>query len=100
MLNIMTNELVLLGIRGLQKTVINDWIGPAFFIILAAVAIMLVVGRKLREGLILGVVAVLVGIYVFAGESLFGQSGNLTGAGQKIADKVNTVNTVDYQGII
>ena len=44
--------------------------------------------------------AVIGGLLIFNAEALFGNKGSLTGAGKKVVDKVNTVDSVDYQGIL
>lgn len=98
-MELLMNDFVLLagGIKNLQQTVVGDWIGPAFFILLAAVSIALLIGRKLREALILGVVAIVVGIYVFAGDALFGSGGTLTKATKNVVESgVNAVQVVGY----
>ena len=37
------------GLGALQKTLVSNWIGPAFFIIVAGIAIKFIVSRQFRE---------------------------------------------------
>lgn len=97
---LIANDSVFLGIKGIQDVLVSNWIGPVFFVVIAAVAIVLVWQKQIRALAVFAVVAVIGGLLIFNAEALFGNKGSLTGAGKKVVDKVNTVDSVDYQGIL
>lgn len=70
--------LLLLGDAGLgelQTTLVSNWIGPAFFIIVAGFAIKFIISRQFRElASFLGIAAV-VALLVFNAGGLFGTNG-------------------------
>lgn len=63
------------GLGALQKTLVSNWIGPAFFIIVAGVAIKFIVSRQFRElAGFLGIAAI-VALLIFNAGGLFGTNG-------------------------
>ena len=73
----MNNLMMLLGsgLGGLQSDLIQNWIGPAFFIVVAGFAIKFIISRQFRElAGFLGIAAV-VALLIFGGESLFSEGG-------------------------
>ena len=63
------------GLGELQRTLVSNWIGPAFFIIVAGVAIKFIVSRQFRElAGFLGIAAV-VALLIFNAGGLFGTDG-------------------------
>lgn len=80
------------GLQSLQNSLINDWIGPVFFIALAVGAIYFVVNREFRKLAVFAGIAVVVALFIFFGEDLFGARGNLTNSGKKITDSVNLIS--------
>ena len=81
-----------LALGGLVDTAISDWIGPLFVGIIAVVAVILLWKRQLAAFITFAAVAVLGGLFIFFGDDLFGQNGNLSGAGRDVAEKINTVD--------
>lgn len=80
------------GLGGVQNTVVKQWIGPIFLILLAAGAVMEFRKRAFRTmGALIGIGAA-AAVLIYFGDELLGGSGNLTKAGKSIADKVNTIN--------
>lgn len=81
---------LLIGLGNLQSDLIANWIGPAFFIVIAFVAIKFVISRQFRElaGL-LGIAAV-VGLLVFGGNDLFGETGIFTTIARGFSQKLDT----------
>jgi len=71
---------------------INSWIGPLFFIGLAAGALWFAYKRQLAGFLSFAVVAVIAAIFIFFGSDLFGKNGNISKAGKDVATKVNAVD--------
>lgn len=63
------------GLGALQRTLVSNWIGPAFFIIVAAVAIKFIVSRQFRElAGFLGIAAI-AALLIFNASGLFGTNG-------------------------
>lgn len=63
------------GLGNLQGSLIKNWIGPAFFIVVAIFAIKFIISRQFRElAGFLGISAV-VALLIFNGGSLFSQDG-------------------------
>ena len=63
------------GLGTLQRTLVSNWIGPAFFIVVAGFAIKFIISRQFRElAGFLGIAAV-VALLVFNADGLFGSGG-------------------------
>lgn len=63
------------GLGQLQQTLVSNWIGPAFFIVVAGFAIKFIISRQFRElAGFLGIAAV-VALLVFNADGLFGTGG-------------------------
>lgn len=63
------------GLGNLQQTLVSNWIGPAFFIVVAGFAIKFIISRQFRElAGFLGIAAV-VALLVFNADGLFGSGG-------------------------
>lgn len=82
----------LLALSNLVDFVVNSWIGPAFVLIIAAVAIVLALKRQLAAFLSFAAIAVLAAIFIFFGNDLFGKNGNVTKASKSVAQKINTID--------
>lgn len=80
------------ALSNLVDFVINSWIGPAFVLIIAGVAIVLALKRQLAAFLSFAAIAVLAAIFIFFGSDLFGKNGNISKAGKDVATKINTVD--------
>ena len=63
------------GLGTLQTTLVSNWIGPAFLIIIAGMSIKFIVSRQFRElAGFLGIAAV-VALLIFNSAGLFGEGG-------------------------
>lgn len=63
------------GLGTLQETLVSNWIGPAFFIVVAGFAIKFIVSRQFRElAGFLGIAAI-VALLIFNAGGLFGTDG-------------------------
>ena len=73
----MNNLLMLLGagLGGLQSDLIQNWIGPAFFIVVAGLAIKFVISRQFRELAGFLAIAAVVALLIFGGTGLFDEGG-------------------------
>lgn len=70
------------GLNRVQTNLVSNWIGPALFIVVGAIAIKFIISRQFRElAGFLGIAAV-VALIIFNTDRLFGQRGIFT----KIAD--------------
>ena len=77
------------GLGNLTNTVISDWLGPAFIAIIAVIAITLAVRKQVMGFLTFALIAVIASLLIFSGDSLFGEKGNLSGAGKSVIDEVS-----------
>lgn len=63
------------GLGSLQQTLVSNWIGPAFFIVVAGFAIKFIIARQFRElAGFLGITTI-VALLVFNADGLFGSGG-------------------------
>lgn len=67
---------ILLG--GLQDKLITQWIGPAFIIVVAAVAVTLAWKKQFRELLSFVAIAAICGALIWGASELFGSGGKGT----------------------
>lgn len=63
------------GLGDLQKTLVSNWIGPAFFIVVAGFAIKFIISRQFRELAGFLGIATVVGLLIFYSSGLFGTDG-------------------------
>lgn len=63
------------GLGTLQDTLVSNWIGPAFFIVIAGFAIKFILSRQFRELAGFLLIAAVVALLVFNADGLFGENG-------------------------
>lgn len=63
------------GLGALQSNLVSNWIGPAFFIIVAGFAIKFIISRQFRELAGFLAIAAVVALLVFNAGGLFGNNG-------------------------
>lgn len=83
------------GLSGLTSSLITNWIGPAFLLVIAGIAIVLAIRRQLMAFLSFALVGVLAAIFIYGGAALFGENGSLTKVGKDVAKEVNVVQPLD-----
>lgn len=96
------------GLGDLQTTLVSNWIGPAFLIIIAGMSIKFIVSRQFRElAGFLGIAAV-VALLIFNAGGLFGNDGIFYkiadsfsnaiggGGGDTPADAAGMINILHY----
>ena len=87
------DTLFLLGITAVQDSLISDWIGPAFLLVVAALSIKFVIQRQFRELATFLVIAAVVAVLIFAGSYVFGKDGVFTKVGKDAAGLIgNFIN--------
>lgn len=78
------------GLSALQNDLIQNWIGPAAIIIVAAMSVKHLVGGHLRKMAAYAAAAVLVFVMIYGAPTLFqGENATFTKAGTNIAKNVN-----------
>jgi len=85
------------GLEGLSKTLVDQWIGPIYIVIVAVVAITLLLKKEIRGLVAFLVVAIICGLLVYFGKDLFGSSGKLTGAAKKAAGDISYIQKDSFQ---
>lgn len=78
------------GLTTLSNDIITKWIGPVFFVAIAVYALILLKDRQFRQAIVFAGIAIIVGLFVFFGQELFGKSGSLTRVGKGISDKIQS----------
>lgn len=87
-----TVDIFAAGLSELKNKALNDWVQPVFIVGVAAISIVFIKDRAWMKLLAFLGIAAIVGVVVFAGEDLFGDDGNLTGAAEDVGKSINTVN--------
>ena len=77
------------GIGNLVSSIIDNWLGPAFLLFVAACAITFIKDREFRKLFSYVGIATVVALLIYAGNWLFGTDGNLKKAGENIVEQVN-----------
>lgn len=71
---------------------IREWIGPAYLLVVAASAILLLKDRRIREFFSFLLLATLVSVLIYAGTWLVGENGLLTKTFKNAAEQaLNTI---------
>ena len=101
--DLLNNGLTLImasGLNGLANSLIKNWIGPVFLVIVAVVAFSFVKSQSWTKLIAFVGIAAIVGALIFFGSDLFGQdgviSGMFTNAGKAVGDANN--NTSAFNG--
>ena len=92
-MNILNGLVLNAGLGGLVNNLKNDWIGPAFLLIIAGVIITFLLQREIRKLIIFVGIAALVGVLIFGGAALFGSDGSLTKVATREAGNINAILT-------
>lgn len=79
------------GLSGIQSKLIENWIGPAFFIMVAVFAIYFIKEQQFRKLLAFVGISIIVGILIFYGDDLFGSSGKLVEDGKDLLTNTQTI---------
>lgn len=79
------------GIKTITDDFMNNWIGPVFLLIVAAISITFLINRQFRQLAIFLVIAAIVGAAVFFGSALFGKDGTFSKFAKNKASTINTV---------
>lgn len=95
----LTNQLAGSGLGGATNSIVKQWIGPAYIIIVAGFAITFIIHREFRQLIAFVIIAIIVALLIFDGNGLFGSGGNLTKNAKKIAGSVNTIIPFVGKGI-
>lgn len=76
------------GLSELWNDVLKNWIGPVFIAAVAVFAIVFVKDRAWMKLIGFVGIAAIVGVLVFAGESLFGSGGTLKGVAEGLSGQI------------
>lgn len=77
------------GIGNLVSSIIENWLGPAFLLFVAACAITFIKDREFRKLFSYVGIATVVALLIYAGNWLFGKDGKLKKAVENIVEQVN-----------
>lgn len=79
------------GLNGIINKLVGDWVGPAYIILIALVAVHFIKDRQFRELAAFGGIAAIVGLFIFFGNALFGAGGKVTTSVQQVAEGIQMV---------
>lgn len=85
-------ELVLgAGFQSVYTSIVNDWLGPVYLLVVGVCAITFIKNQEFRKLLSYVGIATVVALLIYAGQFLFQgeDQGALTKAGKGIVQKVN-----------
>ena len=94
------------GLAGVQDNLVSNWVGPAFLIVVAVIAVKFVVSRQFRELAGFLAIAAIVALLVFNADSLFGSEGIFKGIADSFARLIgggssgDTASSVPRGGVI
>jgi hypothetical protein len=97
MFNLYTSEfsnlIVGAGLTNLWESVRDNWIGPLFLAAVAIGAFMFIRSQQITKLIMFLVVASIVGVLIFFGDSLFGSNGALSKMFKGTANSVGNDNS-------
>lgn len=99
MYEVLTNFILAGGLNALQDSVIQNYIGPVFLIILAGVAIKMFMAQQVRQAITVIIFAAIAAVLIYAGPALFGESGKLKNAANQVIQDVNTITVYQLKNI-
>lgn len=77
------------GLSGLTDKLLSNWIQPVYLVAVAVFAIIFIKDRSFTKLIAFVAIAAVVGVFVFAGDSLFGKSGALTNTAVGIGNQID-----------
>lgn len=85
------------GLSGVMTNLVDNWLGPAYIILVICIAIPMIKDRQIRNLIIFLVFAAVLGVVIFFGKDLFGKEGKLTKGAKDIIDSgsTNVITLVD-----
>ena len=82
------------GLNGLVKVLTENWIGPVFLIMVAGFALAFLKNREFRALIVFAIIAIIVALFIFMPDKIFGKKGKLTNQADKVVDTINYVDLV------
>lgn len=87
------------GLTNLWDGILNNWITPVYLAAVAIGAFMFIRSQQLTKLIMFLVVAAIVGVLIFGGKYLFGDSGESKGFTKMFQDTGNQVSKANEGGI-
>lgn len=84
----LTDPSVILGLEGIWTSFLNDWLRWIFIGMVAVFAFIFIKDRSWMKLLSFAGIAIVVGVFVFAGDIFFGQEGQLTDTASGLAQEI------------
>ena len=76
------------GLGSLVDTIVSNWLGPVFFILIAITAVVLFWKKQMAAFFTVVIIGIIAALLIFAGPIFFGKDGVFTSAGQNIGKQV------------
>lgn len=88
----MFNYLILAGLDGLRTTLVQQWIGPAALLVIAALSIKFLIDRNFRMLASFVVIGAIVAVLIYGTDLFFGQNGTFKKAVEDGAKQVQVIS--------
>ena len=88
----MFNYLILAGLDTLRSTLVQQWIGPAALLIIAALSIKFLIDRNFRMLASFVIIGAIVAVLIYGTDLFFGQNGTFKKAVEEGAKQVQVIS--------
>lgn len=78
------------GLEGLRTTLVDNWLGPAYLIVVAAMSIVFIKDREFRKLGAYFAIATIVAVLIYSTNALFGSNGSLKGTAEEVIKTIQT----------
>lgn len=101
LVNNVTPEIVAAGggLSGLQNWLVTNWLGPIYFIMIAAFSLIFIKDRAWMKLATFILIAAVVGILIFFTSTFFGKNGSLTKTGKTAGSQINTIDAPQFSSM-
>lgn len=83
------------GLGNVQNNLVSNWIGPAFFIVIAGISIKFIMSRQFRELAGFIGIAAIVALLIFNAGGLFGTNGVFTDIAKSFSNLLSDGGSAD-----
>ena len=87
----MFNYLILAGLDTLRSTLVQQWIGPAALLVIAALSIKFLIDRNFRMLASFVIIGAIVAVLIYGTDLFFGQNGTFKKAVEEGAKQVQVI---------
>ena len=92
----MFNYLILAGLDTLRSTLVQQWIGPAALLVIAALSIKFLIDRNFRMLASFVIIGAIVAVLIYGTDLFFGQNGTFKKAVEEGAKQVQVISPIYF----